>query len=136
MPKVQGRLLIVDDEEDIREVLKASLENFVEHISEAQDGAEAIEMMTHQSFDAVLSDINMPRKNGIEFLKWIRSHVIDIPFVILTGHGDSVMADRLKPLGVDCFLTKPWDRKKIIEVIQKAVRDGVEKNQKAADTAS
>ena len=63
------RILIIDDEENMRHMLKTLLGRYGYHISTAKDGAEGLAKLSNQSFDFILCDVQMPQMNGMEFLK-------------------------------------------------------------------
>ena len=119
-----GKLLIVDDEIEIIELLTNVLKASVKEIHTAKNGQEALEKLKTEHFDAVLSDINMPKMDGLNLLKQIRNEGIQIPFVILTAHGDKKLAiEALKLLAYD-FLEKPWEDEELITSINRAIRLG------------
>jgi len=120
----RGRLLIVDDETDIREILRESLSDHVDLIFDAGNGEEALEKLKTVSVHAILSDINMPKMNGLEFLRNLRKMGKSTPFIVLTGFGDKQMAIEALRLGAFDFLEKPWKETDIIDVVDRAVELG------------
>lgn len=122
----KGRLLIIDDESELREVLTALLEESVSEIQLAANGLEGIDMLKNQKFDAVLSDEKMPKKSGLEVLKWMRENGLQIPFIIHTGYGQKEMVQEARKLGVYAFIDKPWDERALIKTVQEALRSGME----------
>lgn len=120
----KGRLLIIDDEEELREVLLALLENSADQIVEAANGLEGIELLKHQTFDAVLSDEKMPKKSGFEVLKWMRENNIFTPFIVHTGYGQKDIIAEAQRLGVFAFIDKPWDERTLIRTIEEALQSG------------
>lgn len=120
----RGRLLIVDDEVDIREVLRESLADHVDLIFEAGDGAEALEKLQTISVHAILSDINMPKMSGLELLRNLRKMGKNTPFIVLTGFGDKEMAIQALRLGAFDFLEKPFKEVNIIDVVDRAIELG------------
>ncbi len=121
-------LLIVDDEADIREVIKDTLMNLGLQIDEAENGLEATKLLENKRYDAILSDINMPKMNGIEFLKYIRSENIPTPFVILTAYGDKDLAIQALKLGAFDFIDKPWQLENMVQTVLRALDLGFELN--------
>lgn len=117
----KGRLLIVDDEEDIRAILRATLFRYVGEIEEACDGEDASQKLKAQHFDLVISDVNMPRKSGLQLLKWIQEEKISTNVIMVSGYGDSGMMAEAKKYGAVDFLNKPWDRTEIVTAVQKIV---------------
>lgn len=115
-------ILLVDDSSTMRKIISRSLRQaglaFGE-IFEAGDGQEALEVLEKENIDIVLSDINMPNMNGIEFLreKANRDNVKDIPvFMISTETGDDIIGEA-KSLGAAGALKKPFTPDMVNEVL-------------------
>lgn len=117
-------ILIVDDEAFLVSVLKARLGIFGAQILTAANGQEALEIVSNQRVDAVLTDIDMPVMNGLEFLSKVRSMGLITPVVILTGQGDQANMLTALRLGATDFLDKPFESKVVQEVMEKALRIG------------
>lgn len=122
-----GRLLIIDDEPELREVLIALLEESVSNIFEVADGMEAIELLGRESFDAILSDEKMPRKSGLDVLRWLRENDDHTPFIIHSGFRHKDMASEATRLGAFAFIDKPWDEKILIKTVCEAISAGLAK---------
>lgn len=101
------RVLIVDDEKGIREVLRDFFEGEGFEVFEAADGAGALEMARKERFDVVLTDLKMPGLDGIQVLKEIRHILPDTAALILTGHPSSESAVTAMEIGCDGYLNKP-----------------------------
>lgn len=123
--QVKGKLLIVDDEKDIHEILEVMLSDVVTEIEHAFDGKEALEKIKSNTFHAVLSDINMPKLNGLELLKQVRSLGLNVPFVILTAFGDKEKAIEALKLGAFDFLDKPWEEENLKDVVGRSLELGL-----------
>lgn len=122
-------LLIVDDEPDLRDLLGEISSGVASKILYACDGEEALEVFRAESeiqpIDAVLSDISMPRKNGIELLSELRFLGHYTPFIFLTGFGDKEkMATAIK-LGAFDFFDKPANNKNLVARLAQALEFGV-----------
>ena len=122
-------LLIVDDEADLRELLVEQIGSENYEIHTASDGAQGLQMIrdAHAKgapIDAVLSDINMPKLNGLDLLAEVRKHGLETPFVFLTGYGDKEKAVRALRLGAQDFLEKPYDVTQLVRSIEAATRYG------------
>ncbi|WP_413586095.1 response regulator [Bdellovibrio sp. HCB274] len=122
----KSRLLIVEDDADIRELLKHFLKEFVDEIVEAENGAAALQYVKTKEFDTILSDIEMPQMNGLKFLAYVRSLGHMTPFVVLTAHGDHARALEALSLGAFDFITKDSKRKLVIESVCSAIKIGRE----------
>ncbi|AFY01020.1 putative response regulatory protein [Bdellovibrio bacteriovorus str. Tiberius] len=122
----KGRLLIIDDEFELLEVLAAILEDSTSEIHRANNGIEGIDLLKTQQFDAVLSDEKMPKKSGLEVLKWMRENGLQIPFIIHTGYGQKDMVLEAQRLGVYAFIDKPWDENSLISTVERALKTGME----------
>ncbi|MGZ3743825.1 MAG: response regulator [Pseudobdellovibrionaceae bacterium] len=123
----RGRLLIIDDEADLRDVLIALLEDYVLEIAQASNGLEGIEILQQKEFDAVLSDERMPKKSGVEVLKWMREHGLTTPFIMHSGYRHQHMASEAIRLGAFAFIDKPWDENKLIQTVCDAIDAGLAK---------
>ncbi|MFV8258677.1 response regulator [Bdellovibrio bacteriovorus] len=122
----KGRLLIIDDEFELLEVLAAILEGSTSEIHRANNGIEGIDLLKTRQFDAVLSDEKMPKKSGLEVLKWMRENGLQIPFIIHTGYGQKDMVLEAQRLGVYAFIDKPWDENSLISTVERALKTGME----------
>lgn len=120
----KSRLLIVEDDSDIRQLLKHFLKEFVDEIVEADNGSEALQQIKNQNFDTILSDIEMPQMNGLKLLAYVRSLGHMTPFVVLTAHGDHSRALEALSLGAFDFITKDSKKKLVIESVCSALKFG------------
>jgi len=115
-------VLIVEDEANMRRVLAALIARDGFSVAEARDGGEALERIHQGGIDAVLSDLRMPRMNGLELLAEVVRQAPEIPVVLLTAHGTVGSAvDALKQGAFD-YLTKPFEPDEVRRVIRKAVQ--------------
>ncbi len=124
--KPKGRLLIIDDESELREVLSAILEDSASEICQATDGLDGINQLKSHQFDAVLSDEKMPKKSGLEVLKWMRENNLRTPFIINTGYGQKDVVQEAQRLGVYAFINKPWDERSLIKTVEQALEAGMD----------
>ncbi len=100
-------ILLVDDEEDIREVLSISLADMGYEVSEAQDAREAVRIFKEVNPPIVLTDIKMPGMDGIELLQEIKRINPDTEVIMITGHGDMDLAVKSLQYEATDFITKP-----------------------------
>jgi DNA-binding NtrC family response regulator len=119
-----ARILIVDDEEDLRDVLSHQLRSLGATIDTAENGRAGLEMVKANWYDAILSDISMPEMTGLEFLSGVRALSLDTPFVILTGFGDKAKAVEALRLGAFDFLEKPWEPEHLRKTLSQAIELG------------
>lgn len=122
----KSRLLIVEDDADIRSLLNHFLKEFVDEIIEAENGTQALQHIKEQEFDTILSDIEMPQMNGLKLLAHVRSLGQMTPFVVLTAHGDHSRALEALSLGAFDFISKDSKRKFVIESVCAALKFGRE----------
>jgi DNA-binding response OmpR family regulator len=117
----QLRILFVDDDADLRRIVKDQLEppGFV--VDEAEDGAKAIGMLEKGNYALMLLDINMPVKSGIDVLKFIKEKGLSCKVIMLTGRvGFSVATESLK-LGADDYITKPFNMDYLLFAIKRVM---------------
>jgi len=129
----KSRLLIVEDDSDIRKLLNHFLKDCADEIVEAENGAEALNLVKQHEFDTILSDIEMPQMNGLKFLAYVRSLGHMTPFVVLTAHGDHSRALEALSLGAYDFITKDSKKKTVIESVQAALQLGQKMKQSKND---
>ena len=122
-----SKILIIEDEESIRRVLKRVLrdENSSYKILEANDGVAGIESIKKNKIDLVLCDIKMPKKDGIEVLKFIIKEYSEIPVVMISGHGDLETAVESMRMGAFDYISKPPDLNRLLNSVRGAFKGGV-----------
>lgn len=126
------RVLIVDDERPIAELLQEELEELgVYEVTLAHDGAEAIALIQKSLYDVVLLDMKMPRVDGSEVLKYIQEHSPSSQVIILSQYADLKMAVETTKLGAYEVLGKPYD----IDQVEQTVQRAVERRKLAIDNA-
>jgi two-component system response regulator VicR len=112
------KILIVDDEADIRRLLKSTLgKDYV--ILEASDGEEAVDMAHSQKPDLILMDIMMPKLDGIGACYVLKSDVSTraIPIIMVSVRTDKLDQDYSREMGADDYLTKPFNLRALLNVI-------------------
>ena len=127
---VTGKLMVVDDDKDIRDSLKLFLEPEGYHILEATNGQEAIEKLKSEdnmvNVGAILCDIRMPLVNGLECISYFRKEAPGVPIIVITGFPETDMAVDLLKKGCKDYLTKPVEKSKLLSVVNKVVSQGKE----------
>ena len=101
------RILIVDDEPNVRLMFRTTLAALGAEIMTADDGEAALDRLARTSFDLILLDLKMPHVDGMETLRRLRDRDDDTPVVIVTAHGDVPHAVEAMKLGAIDFLSKP-----------------------------
>ena len=106
----KGTILLVEDEDQLRRVMKDLLEREGYAIVEAADGVEALEQVDRHNPDVILLDLNLPGMDGYGVLQHLRSRpgTVNVPIIVLTAKGDEDNEVRVLKLGADDFLTKPF----------------------------
>jgi EAL domain-containing protein (putative c-di-GMP-specific phosphodiesterase class I)/CheY-like chemotaxis protein len=121
-PSSRGRVLVAEDDEQVRRPLVRSLSLAGYDVLAAANGREAAELLAQNSCDAIISDIAMPELDGIQLLRAIRERDMDIPVVLVTGRPDVATAMQAVRLGALLYLTKPVDLDEMKRVVARAVR--------------
>lgn len=118
-----SRILIIEDEATIRRVLTKILseENQNYHVFEAQDGLIGAEMIKNEDFDLVLCDIKMPKMDGVEVLESLKKVKPEIPFIMISGHGDLETAIQTMRLGAFDYISKPPDLNRLLNTVRNAL---------------
>ena len=115
------RILVVDDEENIREVIKEYAEFEGHQVSEACDGMQAIEMVKNNDYDIIIMDVMMPRLDGYSACKEIRK-IKQIPVLMLSARGEEY--DKLFgfEIGIDDYVVKPFSPKEVMARVNARVK--------------
>lgn len=118
-----AKILIIEDEASIRRVLSKILaeENDQYLISEAADGEEGLEKIKAEDFDLVICDIKMPKKDGEEVLQEAKKIKPEIPFLMISGHGDLETAVNTMRYGAFDYISKPPDLNRLLTTVRNAL---------------
>src|SRR5690349_17984559 len=117
----QGSVLIIDDEEEIRESLQTLLELEGYEVETAANGEQGLSKLDERPFDLVLLDLALPDRNGIELLPEIRAIDPQLSIIMITAYGTVEDAVRAMQSGANNFLQKPWDNEKLLADVRAAV---------------
>ena len=105
---MKSRILVVDDEESIREFLEIMLKKEGYEVTVAEDGLKAKDILSKKSFDMVISDMQMPNMTGIELLKHVKESYTDLVFMMITAFGTTETAVDAMKMGAYDYVTKPF----------------------------
>ncbi len=117
----KGSILIIDDEQEIRESLEQILGVEGYRLASAATAEEGLKKMDEGIFDLVLLDINLPDRNGLELLKILRRDSPDAGVIMITAYDSSQMAFQASKEGAESYITKPWDNDKLLLEIRNAL---------------
>ena len=115
------QVLYVEDNEEARESTLGLLDNIFSHITTAVNGQDGLEKFQTKNFDLILTDINMPKMNGIEMVTKIRETNKHIPILILSAYNESGYFIETIKQGVEGYLLKPIDLNQFIDMLNKAI---------------
>jgi DNA-binding NtrC family response regulator len=116
------QILVADDEPNLRRVLAAQLVRDGFDVMTVEDGQAAVDAMDEHHIDVVITDLRMPKKDGMEVLKHVTAHYPRVPVIVITAHGTVDTAVEALKLGAFDYVTKPFDRAELQRVVEKAAR--------------
>lgn len=120
-----GRVLIVEDEDNVRKVTRLTLQQAGYDVEEAEDGGKAVEVINSGEnplmVDAIICDIRMPKVNGMDAIAYFRAQYPSVPIIVQTGFPDIEMATSLLREGVMEYLVKPVEKDKLLAAVARAV---------------
>jgi CheY-like chemotaxis protein len=114
-------LLVVDDSATTRMLISLTLKKEgVYRIVEVSNGREAVDKLSHESVDCVLTDINMPQMNGLDLISYIRSQYREpkVPIIVITTQGEEEARDKGMAQGANAYLTKPISGPKLVSLVK------------------
>ncbi|MBW1722923.1 MAG: response regulator [Deltaproteobacteria bacterium] len=119
------RILVVDDSGTIRSLVKKGLENAGFMVQTAEDGLQALEIVKITPPDLILSDIDMPRMNGVELCKALHADpaLAGIPFVIMSANAERAIMRRMLQWGASAYLVKPFNLDQLVITVEKLLSD-------------
>jgi DNA-binding NtrC family response regulator len=117
----KGRVLVVDDEPDIRESLEMLLSDAGYAVECAPNATEGLRRMESHGYDLVLLDLMMPDRSGMEVLVDVRAHDRETPIFMITAYGSVEAAVKALKLGANDYFSKPWDNEKLIIEIDRMI---------------
>ena len=121
------RVLLVDDSQTTRSFAAAALEAEGDlEVSVARSGFEALKILPQGDFDLVITDINMPDINGLELIRFTRSHAryADTPVIIISTEGRDTDREKAMSLGANEYLVKPFTPEALVEAVRRYIALG------------
>ena len=115
------RILIIDDEESIRSTLKDILEYEDYKVDTAADGEAGLRILKEESYDVVLCDVKMPKRDGLEVLEEAHRHNPELQFIMISGHADIQTAVEATKKGAYDFIQKPPDLNRLLIAVRNAM---------------
>ena len=114
-------ILTIDDSASIRQMVAMTLKSAGHSVLEAGNGAEGYDQATGNTVHAVITDLNMPVMNGIEFIKKFRQHPASkgVPIILLTTESDEGLKAEAKAAGATGWIVKPFKQDQLLAVIKK-----------------
>jgi PAS domain S-box-containing protein len=113
----EGRILIIDDEITVRDVLSKILSQVKHQVNVAKNGEEGIRLIKEKEFDLVLTDLGMPGISGWEVCKTVKRMYPHLPVGMITGWGMELDQAKVEETGIDFFISKPFDFNHILKVV-------------------
>lgn len=115
-------ILVVDDEQSIRRLLRTSLEAQRYNVVEAHDGEAALNLTSHNVIDVCVLDLGLPRMDGFEVIEKLRASGSAVPIIVLSSRADEVGKVRALDLGADDYVTKPFGVDELLARVRAALR--------------
>jgi DNA-binding response OmpR family regulator len=117
-----ANIIVIDDDPDIRELIKSALESAGHKVSVAPDGREGIRQCRAAQFDLVITDLFMPEQEGLETIKQLRMQAPDVRIVAISGKPTGgTMLEVAKRLGADAVLPKPFMSDELLEIVEQTL---------------
>lgn len=124
----EGRVLVVDDEEDVRKSVRLILSKAGYDVIEAEDGEAGVQLAKSGdnplALGAIICDLNMPKMSGMEAIPYFRSQFPSCPVIVLSGAVTVERSIALFKQGVVECLVKPIDKEKLLGAVKKAISEG------------
>lgn len=122
MPDERKRLLIAEDEKDMRDLLKRTLTHEGFNVETVKNGKEAIELLDKgKAYDALITDLRMPGLDGEELVPLVKKRAPAMKIILMSGYADTAQYLKLVQLGAYDYVTKPFKIPDILEVLDRAL---------------
>ncbi len=119
-----ARILVVDDDESIRMMLRLILEGEGYEVTEADDGDKAIKAYRQEQCDLIITDIVMPEKEGLQMIMELKKDFPDVKIIVMSGGGRVAPTSYLnlaQKLGANRAFSKPFERKKLVDAVKELI---------------
>jgi signal transduction histidine kinase/ActR/RegA family two-component response regulator len=117
----QARILVIDDEESVRDILSRILETKGHQVMVASNGEEGIERFKSEAFDLVFTDLGMPKLSGWDVGKTIKGINPKVPIAMITGWGVELDREKMSESGIDLIVSKPFNFDQVIQLVSEAM---------------
>ncbi|UCD57288.1 MAG: response regulator [Candidatus Hydrogenedentota bacterium] len=114
-------ILFVDDDNEFRRAMKKMFERWGYNVTDAAGGREALDLLSRNTYDLIISDLRMPDLDGVELMGEIKRKEIKVPIVFITGYGEIESYMDLMNMGAFDYINKPVKGKEILRVARKAL---------------
>src|ERR1700689_4038482 len=116
------QVLIVDDEPNLRNILSAQLSRDCYEVMTAEDGEQGLAFLREHHIDLVITDLKMPKVDGMQLLREALAEDPELPIVMITAHGTIDTAVEALKIGAFDYLTKPFDKDEVRQIVAKALK--------------
>ncbi|MDR1989291.1 MAG: response regulator [Acidobacteriaceae bacterium] len=116
-------VLVVDDEESIRDLLSKALSLAEYHVDVVADGPSALQRMRERVYDLLIADLKMPGMDGLTLIREVRRYRANLPVIVITGYSTEANAIEAINLGVTRYLVKPFRIPKVLDAVSQALGD-------------
>ncbi|MBO3762318.1 response regulator [Ciceribacter sp. L1K23] len=120
---MSAHILTVDDSASVRMTTKIALSNAGYRVTEAVDGLDGLNKAKADSYDLIVTDLNMPNMNGLQMIEALRQSPahMGVPIIFLTTESDADMKSRAKAAGATGWITKPFDPESLVKIARKVL---------------
>src|SRR6516165_1907702 len=135
MPSEKGTVHIIDDDEALRESLAFLLRTARVEVATHSSAAAFLEKISDANLNCVITDVRMSGMSGIDLLKRLRELKVNVPVIVITGHGDVPLAVEAMKIGAIDFLEKPFDDEVMLASVRSALDRQEQENRRQAERA-
>ena len=126
---------VIDDDEGLRESLAFLLRSAALEVRSFESAKAFLEVLPDPALGCVITDVRMPEMSGIELLRRLKELRIEVPVIVITGHGDIALAVEAMKIGAADFLEKPFDDDLLLASVRAALRDQEDQTKRGAERA-